>query len=134
MSGLDVAQSMTALFGGTVLIMLFLAYNNHPDTTPGAGGVPNYAKAAVRIYTIVQNALPFLFVAYTVLVAEYAKGKSGEMYRNFVLFIGLGSIIHAWAVEPKAGGTKGWGQVVTQLTAPLSQGAFFALPIALYAM
>ena len=129
MSSFDVAQTTTLFFGGAVVVMVLLAYNNQPDTTdPDA-----LDKGSVRIYTVASNALPFFFVAYTTLIASAATGKTAEMYKNFVLLVGIGSIVHAWAVKPTPD-EKGWGKVANDVTSKLAAGAFFALPIALYTM
>lgn len=122
----ETQQILTVAFGGAVLVLGLLAYNNNPDTTPPTttGG---------RIMNVVKTSLPFLLVAYTLLVLMRFKGKALEMGRNVAILVSLVALLHALIVNPKPSGTgTKWEQVSNDVTTPLSAGAFFALPILFY--
>lgn len=126
----ETQQFLTVAFGGVVLVMGLLAYNNNPNSH--SAHLPP-ANAGLRAYLVVKAALPFILVAFTILVAMRYGGKAREMARNVVIVVSLIAVIHAVLVTPSPGGsgTK-WEQVSADVTTPLSAGALFALPIMFY--
>ena len=118
----ETQQFLTVAFGGAVLVLGLLAYNNNPDTEPATttGG---------RIMAVIRGGLPFLLVAYTLLVLMRFKGKAYDMGRNVAILVSLVALLHALIVNSVGSGGSKWEQVSHDVTTPLSAGAFVALPI-----
>jgi hypothetical protein len=127
----ETQQFLTVAFGGAVLVLGLLAYNNNPDV---ATQPPETAGG--RVMGVARAGLPFLLVGYTVLVAMRFKGKAYEMARNVVILVSGIALVHAILVNPIGAdattpGTK-WEQVSHDVTTPLAAGALFSLPIIFY--
>ncbi len=124
----ETQQFLTVAFGGAVLVLGLLAYNNNPDV---ATQPPDTAGG--RVMGVARAGLPFLLVGYTVLVMMRFNGKGLQMARNVVILVSGIALVHAILVNPvpAATGTK-WEQVSHDVTTPLAAGALFALPIIFY--
>lgn len=120
MSSLDKYQLVTLSFGAIIVVTVFLEYNNKVD--------PLTNIKTRNFIRLVEQSLGFLFAAYALLVSTMEE-KTGK---NVVLAISAISLI-VYAFKPlPVTGTSGWTKVNEEITPYLAQGAFFALPLAIW--
>lgn len=131
MADFDKYQLLTLFFGGIILLNVILTYQGTVITADSV------QKALVEYSKL---SLPFLFVAYSILTVEGAKGRDLRTYKMIVNAVGIISLAFV-LVQPKAFantteasvntacGSDKWCKVTGQVLKPLAQGAIFALPL-----